>query len=99
MHHTAGHAEINAFGDIGLCIPIQKASHVYKPGTYQAQHVMMPQTHYTFQTESNRAMTDGVLFLQSLKCVGFTPPLIKCCSMKKIQNRKQNTNARAKAEN
>ena len=66
LYYTAGHAEIQAFGDIDLCIPIWNTSRVYELGTYRLKHDMMPQTHYAFPTESNRAMTDGGLFLQWL---------------------------------
>jgi len=48
LYYTAGHAGINAFGDIGLCIPIWDASRVDELGTYQAQQGMMPQTRYAF---------------------------------------------------
>jgi len=64
LYYTAGHAEIQAFGDIDLCIPIWNASCVYELGTYQAKHGMMPQTHYAFPTEPNRTMMVWVLFLQ-----------------------------------
>ena len=75
-HHTAGHAGINAFGDIGLCIPIWNASRVYELGTYQAQQGMMPQTHYAFPTEPNRTMKVGVSvytvrFHPTIEIVGF----------------------------
>jgi len=58
--YTAGHAEINAYGDIDLCIPIWNTSRVYELGTYQAKHGMMSQTHYAFPIEPNRAMKVGV---------------------------------------
>ena len=77
LYHTAGHAGINAFGDIGLCIPLWNASRVDELGTYQVKHGMMPQTHYAFPTEPNRTMKVGVLFLRfafipPLKSVGFS---------------------------
>ena len=64
LYYTAGHAEINAFGDIDLCIPIWNASRVDELGTYQAKHGMMSQTRYAFLTEPDRAMKVGVLFMQ-----------------------------------
>jgi len=64
LYYTAGHAGINAFGDIGLCIPIWNASRVDELGTYQAQQGMMSQTRYAFPTEPNRTMKVGVLFTQ-----------------------------------
>ena len=60
LYYTAGHAEIQAFGDIGFCIPIWNTSRVYELGTYQAKHGMMSQTHYAFPTEPNRTMMVGV---------------------------------------
>jgi len=64
LHYTAGHAGINAFGDIGLCIPLWNVSRVDELGTYQAQQGMMPQTRYVFPTEPNRAMKVGILFMR-----------------------------------
>ena len=69
LYYTAGHAGIQAFGDIDLCIPIWNVSHVDELGTYQVKHGMMPQTHYAFQTEPNRAMMDG----GSVSAVRFHP--------------------------
>ena len=76
LYYTAGHAGINAFGDIGLCISVWNTSRVYELGTYQAQQGMMPQTHYAFPTEPNRTMKVGVsvstvLFPSMIKIVGF----------------------------
>jgi len=65
LHYTAGHTEIQAFGDIDLCIPIWNTSRIDELGTYQLKHGMMPQTHYAFPTEPNRAMkVGGFLFLR-----------------------------------
>jgi len=64
LYYTAGHAEIQAFGDIDLYIPIWNASRIDELGTYQVKHGMMPQTHYAFPTEPNRTMKVGVLFLR-----------------------------------
>jgi len=87
LHYTAGHAGINAFGDIGLYIPIWNASRVYELGTYQAQQGMMPQTRYAFPTEPNRTMKVGVLFTQfafipRLKSLVFTLTFYKTKSNK-----------------
>jgi len=62
LYYTAGHAGINAFGDIDLCISIWNTSRVDELGTYQVKRGMMPQTRYAFPTEPNRAMKVGVLF-------------------------------------
>ena len=40
--YTAGHAEINAFGDTNLCIPTGNASCFDELGTYQAKTGLMP---------------------------------------------------------
>jgi len=69
LYYTTGHAEINAFGDIGLCIPIWDTSRVYELGTYQAKHGMMSQTHYAFPAEPNRTMKVG----GSVSAVRFHP--------------------------
>ena len=54
LYYTAGHAEIQAFGDIGLCILLWNTSRVDELGTYQAQQGMMPQTRHAFPTEPER---------------------------------------------
>jgi len=71
LYYTAGHAGIQVFGDIGLCIPIWDASRVDELGTYQAKHGMMPQTRYAFSTEPNRTMKVGV----SVSTVRFHPTI------------------------
>jgi len=65
---------------------------------YMCNKIQYASGHARIQAEPNRAMTELVLFLQSLKCVGFTPHLTKLYENEN-QNKKQNTNARAKAEN
>jgi hypothetical protein len=70
MHHTVGHTEIQAFGDIGFCIPIRNTSRFYELGTYQAKHGMISQTRYAFPTELNMKMKVEVLFLR----FAFIPP-------------------------
>jgi len=79
MHHTVGHTEIQAYGDIDLCIPIQNTSRVYELGTYQAKHGMMPQTRYAFPTEPNRAMKVGLCLCGSLSHHLFQLILINFC--------------------
>jgi len=76
FYYTAGHAGINAFGDIDLCVSIWNTSRVDELGTYQAKRGMMPQTHCAFPIEPNRTMKVGVYvsavrFHPMIKIVGF----------------------------
>jgi len=86
LYYTAGHAGIQVFGDIDLCIPIWNTSRVNELGTYQAKHGMMPQTRYAFSTEPNRTMKVGVSvstvrFHPTIKIVGFPAHVDKLSSL------------------